>query len=50
MGSHDIDKLCYVQQNFEVFINIWPDDGLVRPELAANIWNNKIRIKLCQTE
>jgi len=31
-------------------LHIWPDDDLFRPELVANIWNNKIKIKLCQTE
>jgi len=35
MGSHDIDEL-YVP-TFLSFINIWPDDGLFRPELVASI-------------
>jgi len=39
MGSHDIDKL-YVPA-FLSFYKYWPEDGLVKLKLAANIWNNK---------
>jgi len=35
MGSHDIDGLYYMDQRFEVFINIWPDDGLIKAEISS---------------
>ena len=28
---------------FLSFYKYWPDDGLVRPRLVTNIWNNKIK-------
>jgi hypothetical protein len=41
----------YIIINFKFFfINIWPDDSLFRPKIVANIWNNEIKWKLCQTE
>ena len=39
-----------MHQHFKIFINIWPEDGLVRSKLVASIWNNKIKIKFCQVE
>jgi hypothetical protein len=41
MGSHDIDELY--APAFLSFYKYCPDDGLVRPKLAANTWNNKIK-------
>ena len=41
MGSHDIDELHAPE--FLSFYKYWPDDGLVRLKLVANIWNNKIK-------
>jgi len=35
---------------FKSFLCIWPNDDLLRPKLLANMWNNKIKINLCQTE
>ena len=35
---------------FKCLYKYWPDDGLFRPKLVANIWNNKIKRQLCQTE
>jgi hypothetical protein len=44
MGSHDIDKLYVLYAPaFLRFFKHWPDDGLFRPKLVANIWNNKIK-------
>ena len=40
MESHDIDELYA-----PAFLNsykYWPDDGLFKSKLVANIWNNKI--------
>jgi hypothetical protein len=42
-GPHDTDELYYMHQCLYVFINIWPDDGLFRPKLVANILNNEIQ-------
>ena len=35
---------------FLIFYKYWPDDGLIRLKLVANIWNNKIKRSLWQTE
>jgi hypothetical protein len=47
MVSNDIDQLYYMHQLFLVFFlnfdKFWPDDDLFRPEMVANIWNNKIK-------
>ena len=50
MGSHHIDELFYATEFFLSFYKYWPDDGLVRPKLDANTWNNKIKRRLWQTE
>ena len=36
-GQIFIKELYYINHNFIVFINIWPDDGLVRQKLVAII-------------
>jgi hypothetical protein len=28
---------------FLSFYKYWPDDGLFKPKLVANIWNNKLK-------
>jgi len=39
MGSHDIDELYVLYApEFWSFYKYWPDDGLDRPKLFANIW------------
>ena len=43
-----IDELY--EPAFLSFCKYWPDDDLFRPKLIANIWNNKIKIYLYQTE
>jgi hypothetical protein len=37
MGSHDIDKSY--ELDFLSVYKYWPDDGLFRPNLVANIFN-----------
>ena len=32
------------------FRKYWPDDGLFRPKVVANFWNNKTKIYFCQTK
>jgi hypothetical protein len=43
MVSHDIDWLHSNAPASLSFYKYWPDDGLFRPKLVANIWNNKIK-------
>jgi hypothetical protein len=42
MGSPKIDGFVLYAPEFSVFCKYWPDDGLLRPKLAAN--NRKIII------
>jgi hypothetical protein len=41
---------CIICTSIFKFWKYWPDDGLFRPKLVANIWNNKKKIYLWQAE
>jgi len=48
MWSPDTNKLYYMNQQHLSFYKYWPDGGLVRPKLVANISNNKMKRYLWQ--
>jgi len=50
MGSHKIGRVILYAQAFLCFRKYWPDHGLLKAKVIANIRNNKRKRQLCQTE